>query len=167
MKIDADRRITVDTELLDGHCAAPELHPECRLVAQRIGPKTAADAVLGMLSHVSFLGLGVLGTGLLFVCSAVVVRDFEQRITTESLVVDVRRVTVPIIEPPQPAVSSQPRASDKPVSKRTPPDSAIRPQPAVPAPPMDVHITAIKLVPQVVCVNDHCAGDTAPSQHVP
>jgi hypothetical protein len=160
VKTSADRRVTVDAELLDGHGAAPELHPECRLVAnsgmsQRTALKTAADTVLGVLSHLYFLGLGALGTGLLFVCSAVVVRDFERRITTESFAVDARRVTVPIIEPPRPAVSAQPRSSDKPVTTRPPSDSAIRPELPRPA------------APTGFCIDGHCAGDIAPPAQVP
>jgi hypothetical protein len=147
VKIGADRQVTVNAELLESHGAAPELHPECRSVANagvahRPGLKTAADTVLGLLSHLKFLAIGAVGTGLLYVCSAVVVRDFERRTATENfVVVDVRRVTVPIIEPPRPAVSGQPRLNDDPLIAPKQPDSAIRPKTPVPTPPTNVTIS--------------------------
>lgn len=97
----------------------PELLPASRLMrglwwTEKVGPKAAADTVLGTLAHFKFLAVGALSTGLLFVSAAAIAPRSVHLERTQTLYVDDGSATIPVTlspaPPPQDRIRLRPAA---------------------------------------------------------
>ena len=118
-----------------------ELFPQARRLhghpfGQEASLKVAADSVIGLITNLSFMGVGAVTTGFLFVASSGLIPRVPQDRLTEGLVAD-ERVTIPVIDvkedistQPQTGLSAAARASSSSAA-----EIAVRPAVRRPSPP--------------------------------
>jgi hypothetical protein len=137
------------------------LCPECRFVAsatgrERIGVKAASNFMLALLANIKFLGLGMLGVGLMYVYAPQVIPPtfWQQRSPGESLLVDDEQATIPMILLATSAVQTDPNPGGIQANGSgtvlVPPPGTKRPQP-----------------PPQICIGRNCVTTPNPSTAEP
>jgi hypothetical protein len=123
-----------------------ELCPACGELGvepfgQDSGLKGAADSMAALLAHLSFLGVGALGAGLLFISSYGSVPRITEASAIEGLEIDAERVRVPVLTTPPLKISLQPRPPADQTQES--PRSTVRPIVRRPMPPTAVIVESV------------------------
>jgi hypothetical protein len=102
--------------------------------------KTAADSILSIVAHLSFLAIYATGAGLLFVSPYIVEYRGSDQANSEGLVVDEEHVTIPVLAKLTATISEQPRTL--PIQPQAPSIAPATPAvpPRVPNPPTIVSV---------------------------